>query len=330
MRRRRRIKKIASFVLAGVFVVVFPIYPASGDFLYSRTGGTFHGNIDESTILWEGEDFDATIDVSPSGFIDVNVAIEQTRDWGDRDDIFIYTVQSGDTLGALAQDFDLDISTIRANNGVSWNNIRVGQKLTIIPEDGLLHTVVQWDGIEKLAQTYQIEVSEILRANKLEKVIDLQIGESLILPGAKPIVIPGAYPGENARCYNSTRGGQRCSVNGNYQMVKTTPGGRGFVWGHCTYYVAQHWPVGWRGHARYWFENAKKAGYPTGQIARPGAIIVWYGPGYNLAYGHVGIVTQVQWETIIVKDMNYAGLNVVTTRKESIHNRYILGYIYQK
>jgi surface antigen len=88
--------------------------------------------------------------------------------------------------------------------------------------------------------------------------------------------------------------------------------------------------VKWRGNARAWFKNAKAAGFKTGQTARAGSIVVWYGPGYNLTYGHVGIVMSVDAKkgTMIVKDMNYAGPWIVTTREEKIKNKYIIGFIY--
>ena len=96
--------------------------------------------------------------------------------------------------------------------------------------------------------------------------------------------------------------------------------------------MAQYWPVKWRGNARNWYKNANAAGYKTGQVARPGAIVVWYGPGYNLTYGHVGIVMSVNTKagTMVVKDMNYAGLWKVTTRVEKIKNKNIVGFIYNE
>ena len=108
------------------------------------------------------------------------------------------------------------------------------------------------------------------------------------------------------------------------------PGGAKFVPGQCTYFVAKYWPVKWRGNARYWYKNAKAAGFKTGQTPRVGAIVVWYGPGYNLAYGHVAIVMSIDMKkgTMIIKDMNYAGPWKITTREEKIKNRYIVGFIY--
>lgn len=52
------------------------------------------------------------------------------------------------------------------------------------------------------------------------------------------------------------------------------------------------------------------------------------GRGYNPYYGHVGIVTGIEGDSIIVKDMNYRKLNEVTIRKISKTDSAIKGYIY--
>lgn len=146
----------------------------------------------------------------------------------------------------------------------------------------------------------------------------LGVGETIFLPGAQPIVAPIEPVGV---------------VGGTYVLKEVTADKQNrFVPGHCTYFVAKYWPVKWRGNARNWFKNANAAGFKTGQTARPGSIVVWYGPGYNLTYGHVGIVMSVNTKegTMVVKDMNYAGLWKITTRVEKLKNKYIIGYIYNE
>jgi surface antigen len=124
------------------------------------------------------------------------------------------------------------------------------------------------------------------------------------------------------------------SVSGSFahKLKLINPNWKLFVPGHCTYFVAKYWNVQWKWHAKDWYKNAQKAGYKTGNIAQPGAIVVWHGPGYNLTYGHVAIVMSVnaaEW-TMVVKDMNYTGLWRVTTRTENMSNKYIIGFIYDQ
>jgi surface antigen len=73
--------------------------------------------------------------------------------------------------------------------------------------------------------------------------------------------------------------------------------------------------VDWRGNANEWMRNAAAKGHSIGSKPSPGAIIVFNGRGYNPRYGHVGIVTSVRDDYIIIKDMNYRSLNEITVRK---------------
>ena len=84
----------------------------------------------------------------------------------------------------------------------------------------------------------------------------------------------------------------------------------------------------WHGNAKDWYRNAAKAGADVGQDPSPGAIIVYSGYGFPRAYGHVGIVMEVNDDHIIVKDMNYRALNEITTRRDKVTNPAIVGYIY--
>lgn len=54
----------------------------------------------------------------------------------DRSQPTTYIVQTGDVLGLIAEQFDVDIADLRRINGLSGNLIRVGQELTIPAADG--------------------------------------------------------------------------------------------------------------------------------------------------------------------------------------------------
>jgi murein DD-endopeptidase MepM/ murein hydrolase activator NlpD len=59
--------------------------------------------------------------------------------------------------------------------------------LTILPIDGVYHTVVTGDTLESIAQQYKAEVSAIIECeyNNLESPYDLFLGQKLIVPGGK-------------------------------------------------------------------------------------------------------------------------------------------------
>lgn len=108
---------------------------------------------------------------------------------GDRSgfsEIFIYTVESGDTLSSIAQRFSLKKETLMAENNL-WNpnRLRVGFKLKILPVDGLSHVVKKNETVEKLAKKYKVEQENIVSQNQLEEGAELLADAVLIIPGAK-------------------------------------------------------------------------------------------------------------------------------------------------
>lgn len=95
---------------------------------------------------------------------------------------------------------------------------------------------------------------------------------------------------------------------------------------------------GW-GDAVNWFERAKKAGYATGSVPKPGAIAVWSGD----YYGHVAYVIEGSGNWFRVKeggrtdldntnthgiDYDYALTNAVGGRRPYDSNKVLLGFIY--
>lgn len=99
-----------------------------------------------------------------------------------------YLVQSGDTLSDIASRFGLRVATILWANDLTENStLRVGQRLVILPKDGILYRVKRGDTLEKIAHNYQSTVDKIVGTNSLEQDT-LAIGQTLIIPDAIQIV----------------------------------------------------------------------------------------------------------------------------------------------
>lgn len=103
----------------------------------------------------------------------------------------------------------------------------------------------------------------------------------------------------------------------------------GMVPGHCTYYAAHRAKLLFpeirpgvrkkiiRWNANQWIKSAKANWLTTSTTPSVGAVVVfqnWWSNFFNA--GHVSIVESVDWDakTVIVSDMNYAGLWIVTER----------------
>ncbi len=108
-----------------------------------------------------------------------------------RSKIETYVVQAGDTIGTIAQKFDLSINTILWANGLTGSStIKPGQSITILPTSGVSHTVKNGETVTQIAKKYQVDPATIIEGNKLASAADIQVGEVLIIPnGINPTTV---------------------------------------------------------------------------------------------------------------------------------------------
>jgi murein DD-endopeptidase MepM/ murein hydrolase activator NlpD len=117
-------------------------------------------------------------------------------------EIVTYVVEAGDTAQKIAENFDIQPTTLMWSNPDMEKRpdlLQVGQVLTILPIDGVYHTIVQSDTLEIIAQAYQVDVADIAECsfNKVPEDGNLVVGEKLIVPGGtKP------YEAQNVTAYS--------------------------------------------------------------------------------------------------------------------------------
>lgn len=123
-------------------------------------------------------------------------------------DIVTYTVQAGDTVQAIAALFGLQPTTVMwANPAVedAPDLLRIGQEVTILPIDGVYHTVAVSETLESIAEEYEVEPEAIVACEYNPPVHSIKEGMRLIVPGGEKPYVPrvvttytGAVP-EGAR-----------------------------------------------------------------------------------------------------------------------------------
>lgn len=110
-----------------------------------------------------------------------------------RTEVITHTVVAGDTLYALAQKYGLRAETLIWANNMEQNPdlLRLGQKLVVLPINGVYHTVKPKDTIESIAKQYKAKAADIIayKGNGLDpKNPTLTVGQKIIVPGgSKPI-----------------------------------------------------------------------------------------------------------------------------------------------
>lgn len=110
--------------------------------------------------------------------------------------VSLYVVQDGDTLGHIAQLFGVSVNTIRwANDLGARGTIRPGQVLSILPINSVRHEVEKGDTLESIVKKYQGEIEDTAIFNGLDINAQLEEGQIILIPDgimaeAKPTPAP--------------------------------------------------------------------------------------------------------------------------------------------
>lgn len=108
-----------------------------------------------------------------------------------RSGVLAYTVDAGDTPGAIAARFGVSTNTVLWANGISEGDvIRPGDVLVVLPVSGVLHTAREGDDVTSIAQKYDAKVEEIIARNGLDRDGAIRAGQKLIVPDGQIRVAP--------------------------------------------------------------------------------------------------------------------------------------------
>lgn len=108
--------------------------------------------------------------------------------------ILTYEVESGDTLQSIASDFGVSVDTLVGANNLNKNTkLKPGDKIAILPVDGVRHVVKSGDTIESIAVKYKADADRILAFNDLADNALIKPGDVLIIPGGEHVPISPQY-----------------------------------------------------------------------------------------------------------------------------------------
>lgn len=139
----------------------------------------------------------------------------------ERKNIEMYTVQSGDSIYAIAAKYGLAPETVMWSNAALEENpdvLQVGQELAILPVNGVYHQVGPAETLESIAKEYKVEVDAIVdyALNALNpEELTLDVGQWVIVPGGSKPYIPRAVA---AYAYNGP------------VPISAVPGSGAFAW----------------------------------------------------------------------------------------------------
>lgn len=109
--------------------------------------------------------------------------------------VITYSVQKGDTLSTIAKKHGISEDTIRWENSLTTDSLRVGQELRILPVTGMAHKVLPGESVYTIAKRYDTDAQKIVDfpfndfANP--ETFTLVSGQIVIVPdGVKPAEQP--------------------------------------------------------------------------------------------------------------------------------------------
>ena len=92
-----------------------------------------------------------------------------------------YVVKQGDTISEIAEANGMTSTMLLANNPkVSARNLKIGQKLTIVSENGIFYKVQKGDSLSKIASKFRMKLDDITAYNDIDTK-NLKIGDDIFL-----------------------------------------------------------------------------------------------------------------------------------------------------
>jgi LysM repeat protein len=110
---------------------------------------------------------------------------------GQTSNVYIHTVGSGQTLGAIATLYNIDVTTLKEANKLASDGLYIGQKLLIpLARPLTVHTVVNGESLLGIARRYGTIALYIAWANNLSNPSLIYIGQKLVIPPVRLQITP--------------------------------------------------------------------------------------------------------------------------------------------
>ena len=206
-------------------------------------------------------------------------------------DYAVHTVENGETLSQIAEAYGVKVETVMWQNNIgNANSLRIGQTLLVPPVDGVSYKVKGADSLSKIADKYDISVESIIAQNGLADEV-IQKGQSLFLPGAKPLYDPvtiarNTSVSRDTRALSNAKASNALPAGGKMfiypTMGKVT---QGFHGGHYALDIADtSRPAVWAAGGG----TVEKVSTGTWGGGYGNHIIVNHGNGVKTLYAHLG------------------------------------------
>jgi murein DD-endopeptidase MepM/ murein hydrolase activator NlpD len=211
-----------------------------------------------------------------------------------RDKSIEYTVQEGDTVASIAQKFGVSEETVRWQNDLTGDKIKIGQTLEILPVTGISHKVAKGDTVYSIAKKYDTSPQAIVdfpyNTFSNDETFELAIGQVVVVPdGVRPAAGP-TIP----RARQITPNAGTVVASGSFVWPAGGTITQRFVWYHKGIDIANRAaPTILAADAGTVVGAGWLDGYGYGN-----RVIIDHGNGYRTLYGHLSQVYVVTGQTV--------------------------------
>jgi LysM repeat protein len=306
---------ISSNVIVAVFFFALPLVASAGILSYiasffspARASGEVEHNLQTMALLQSALNFDPSPSsgggditiVSGTALLSENDPLgglaENQKDHPSSDQISVYVVRPGDTLGTIAKMFGVSINTIRWNNDISGSTISPGQTLIILPVSGVRHTVKKGDTLKGIAKLYKGDIEEIKKYNNIDEKTVLAIGDVVIVPDGE--IVSSGTGSSQVRFITSDK-----VYSGYYIRPTTGPKSQGL-------------------HGNNGVDIAPPTGTPI-VAAADGTVIISRNSGWNGGYGNYVVIQHPNGTQTLYSHMKSTGIS----QGSRVTQGQVIGYV---
>lgn len=209
-----------------------------------------------------------------------------------RDSIINYKVQTGDTVSSIATKFGISPETIRWQNSLTGDKIKVGDTIEVLPLTGIAHKVQKGDTVYSIAKKYDAGAQAIVdfpfNTFSNDETFELAIGQTVIVPEG---VMPKAAATPRIRQVTPNAG----SVVASGKFVWPTQGviTQYFSWYHPGIDIANNGgPLDVAADAG----SVEFAGWDSSGYGN--MVLINHGNGYKTRYGHLSVIMVISGQTV--------------------------------
>lgn len=209
-----------------------------------------------------------------------------------RDSIIDYEVQEGDNVKSIAIKFGVSEDTIRWQNSLVKDKIKIGQILKILPVTGIAHKVSKGDTVYSIAKKYDSESQAVVdfpfNSFSNDETFELAVGQTMIVPDG---VMPAAVVVPTRRQITPDAG----TIAASGQFVWPTQGtiSQRFSWYHPGIDVANNATptVVAADSGKVIYSGWDSTGYGN-------MVLIDHGNGYKTRYGHMSQIFVISGQSV--------------------------------